>query len=189
MRVPLSDAQERLESSDLGRVLISAFLVLTIVVIVALNLPWQHDFELKRQLNKVALPYSKATGLQQNWSVFAPTPRSTSIAFTARIRFADGSRADWAIPREDRFFGAFLSTRWRKWVEVIWQDRYRPFAARPTALWLARRYARRGLRPLEVTFVRRWRGVPPLGSKIRTRWRHQTYYHLKITPEMLDPKA
>jgi hypothetical protein len=185
MRIPLSDAQKRFESNDLGRVLISAFLLLTVVAIVALNLPWQYDTPLKRQLRRVAWPYSKATGVQQSWSVFAPIPRPSSLSFTARIRYADGTHVDWHPPARDPYIGEFSGEHWVKWVESAVRDDNARVVARPAAIWLARRYAQTGRRPVEVTFIRIWRDTPPLGSKTKPRPRVEAYYHLRVTPTML----
>jgi hypothetical protein len=185
MRMPLSDAQERIESSDLGRVLISAFLVLTVVALLALNLPWQYETALKRELRRVAWPYSKATGIQQSWSVFAPIPRPSSLAFTARIRYADGSHVDWHPPVRDRYVGEFSSEHWVKWIESAVRDDNKRVVGRPAAIWLARKYAQGGRRPVEVTFVRTWRDTPPLASHKKPRPRREVYFHLRITPQML----
>jgi hypothetical protein len=186
MRMPFSDAQERLESTDLGRVLISALLLLTLVAILALNLPWQYDTALKRQLRRVAWPYSKATGVQQSWSVFAPIPRPASLAFTARIRYADGSHTDWHPPIRDRYIGEFSSEHWVKWVEAAVREGNDMIVTRPAAIWLARKYAQGRHRPVEVTFIRIWRDTPPLGSKRNPHPRPQAYYRLRITPQMLE---
>ena len=189
MRIPQARLQERIESSELGRIAISAFLVLTLVVIFALNLPWQHQFELKRQLYKVALPYSKATGIQQAWSVFAPDSRYQSIEVRGRITYADGSVAIWRLPSSDRYVGDVRNTRWKKWMEIIYADEQGAVVSSSTALWLARRYARGGRRPVEVAFVRRWKDVSPLGANFEYGWASKVYYRLKITPELMKEKA
>jgi hypothetical protein len=185
MRVPFSDTQERLEGSDLGRVLISAFLVLTLVAIVTLNLPWQYQTELKRQLSRVATPYSKATGVEQNWSVFAPTPRDSTLRFSARIRFADGSHADWRPDFGDPYIGEFSGEHWVKWQEAAVRPDFLAIVARPSAIWLARRFATDGRRPVEVSFTRTFRYTPQLASNARPKIRVEHYFHLRITRQML----
>jgi hypothetical protein len=185
MRVPFSDAQERLERTDIGRVVISAFLVLTLVSLIALNLPWQYDSKLKRELRRVAWPYSKATGVQQTWSVFAPNPRASTLRFSARVRFADGSHVDWRPDYGDPYIGEFAGEHWLKWVEASTQPGYGAFIGRSAATWLARRFSTPRRRPVEVTFTRTWWDTPPLGSKRRPKRRVEHYYRLRITPEML----
>jgi hypothetical protein len=185
MRVPFSDAQERLEATDLGRVLISAFLVLTLVAIITLDLPWQYDTALKRELSRVASPYSKATGVQQNWSVFAPIPRPSTLGFSARIRFADGSHVDWRPDVGDPYIGEFAGEHWVKWTEAAARDDFLMVIDRPAAIWLARRFATADRRPVEVRFTRWWRDTPPLGSKERPKRRTEHYYRLRVTRQML----
>ena len=63
--------QERLESSAVGRAVISAFAVVTVVALALWNLP---DSEIKRKALTVVRPYVTALGLEQNWGVFAPDP-------------------------------------------------------------------------------------------------------------------
>lgn len=74
MRTPL---QERLEARPAGRVLISAFLVVTLAAVCATNLP---ESRLRREALKPAGPFLRATGLDQDWRVFAPDPRSRESA-------------------------------------------------------------------------------------------------------------
>ena len=59
-------------------------------------------------------PFVEATGLDQNWGVFAPNPRRQGIELEARIVFADGTRAVWTHPKGDPVIHAYRTVRWRK---------------------------------------------------------------------------
>lgn len=174
--------QERIEASDLGRVVISAFIVITLIVIFTFNLPYLYDSELKRQLVRISSRFVQTAGIDQAWSVFAPTPRQYVIAFRARITYADGSESYWEIPHYGPWIGAFQSTRWRKWVEVVWDQNYAGSTWVSTARWIARTHAKDGLRPVTVTFIRRLHDLWPPGSKKKGHppWRQQEYFTYKV---------
>ena len=80
--------QKRLESSRAGRAAISVFIVVTVVSVVVWNLP---PSEIKNEALAFTGPYVRATGLNQNWGVFAPDPRRHTLELYARVRYADGS--------------------------------------------------------------------------------------------------
>lgn len=177
--------QERLESSDLGRALISAFLIVTLVVIFASNLPRLHDSELKRQLSRIGTPYLQATGADQSWSVFAPNPVNENSDWRAEVTFADGSKANWRPPARDHFIGAFRNGRWSKWLEVVRKDVYGPDVWEPTAKYVARLYSDRGRRPIAVRFFRAWQPLPPPGSgQPLPAWREEAYYEYPVPFEV-----
>lgn len=182
--------QERLESSDLGRVLISAFLLVTLIVVFASNLPRLHDSELKRHLSRIGTPYLGATGIHQSWSVFAPEPAKQNAAFRARVEFADGSHTLWQPPEYEPFIGSFREGRWGKWEEAIQTDVYGHAMLESTAIWIARRYATEEHRPVRVIFIRLWQDLPPPGSSdAPLPWRSQEYFEFRVRPGLLDGDA
>jgi hypothetical protein len=173
--------QERLESSDIGRALISAFLLVTLVVLFASNLPRLYDSELKRQLSRVGTPYLRVTGADQSWSVFAPEPVSQNQDFKAVVAFEDGSKATWRPPQRDHFIGAFRNGRWSKWTEVVRKDAYGSDVFESTARYVVRVYEKRGRRPVSVTFVRGWQQIPPPGSgQPLPPWSEEAYYEYRV---------
>ena len=140
-------AQEALEESDLGRIVISALVIVALVAVIAANLP---DSHLKRRLTDVADPAIDATGLVQVWGVFAPDPRRTIVAMEGRVRFADGSTETWREPTGSPFVDAYSLAHWRKYVEFTIRDDYAGVLWEPTAAWIAKESARGGRSPVEV---------------------------------------
>ena len=59
------------------------------------------------------------TGLGQNWALFAPTPRSTTLRLRAEIERIDGSVTEWTPPVGDPFIGTYRTYRWRKWSGAV----------------------------------------------------------------------
>ena len=179
----LTGIQERLEASDLGRIVISALIVVALVVIVVANLP---DSYLKSRLSDLSDPAIKATGLVQVWGVFAPDPRRQAVDIVGRVQLADGSVETWNDPQTSPLFGDYWVYRWRKYMEWAIAEPYRYILWRPTAVWLARRAVREGKQPVVVTLIRRWSDLNPPGTHpARSPWKQTPYYRLRVTPQVL----
>ncbi len=139
--------------------MLSALIVVTLIAIVVSNLP---SSELRAQLLRPAQPYLNATGLDQNWAVFAPDPRRVVIDVSALVKFDDGRTANWRFPHEGSLIGAYRDYRWRKWEEYL----ISPSNARlwkPAALWAASQEARPGHRVARVTLLERYALLAPPG--------------------------
>ncbi len=151
--------QKRLESSRAGRAAISVFIVVTLVSVVVWNLP---PSEIKNEALAFTGPYIRATGMNQNWGVFAPDPRRHTLELYARVRYADGSEDVVALPKGGRLVGGYWDYRWRKWAEWTSADDHSGLW-QPAADWFARRARAQGRNPVSVTLVRRWRALLPPG--------------------------
>ncbi len=172
--------QERLESTRVGQILISVFLIVTLAAIVMTN---THDSKLKSEFVRVGQPYLNALGLDQAWNVFAPDPRQEVIDFQARVRYADGSSDMWTYPRGDDVIGVYWDYRWRKWVEHAIADVRRDQLWKPTAAYVARQMSRPGRRPVEVKLVRRFYAMTPPGELRRTtQFNEYEYYTYRVPP-------
>ena len=168
--------QERFESTSIGRAVISVFLLFTIIALIFWNLP---DSELKERSLRVVRPYVNATGLNQNWGVFAPNPRRVTWDVYARVEFADGGETIWHVPRGDAVIGSYWDYRWRKWYELWVSDReeLRPAAA----AYVARLHRDDDRRPVSVTLVRRTsQNLPPGPGPARSEWVENELYTLRI---------
>ncbi len=173
-----SSIQERAESSEFGRGIISAFLVVLLGLIVATNLPAS---PLRDRLMGSGQAYLNALGLDQSWAIFAPEPREASIDLRAVVRYDDGSTRTWRIPQDDPFIGTFRDYRWRKWMENLIADADQQLW-RPAAIWIATQEARPGRRAVQVTLTRRFGALQRPGvSPSQLPWQEKLFYTLNIT--------
>src|ERR1700760_3173209 len=101
----------------LRRALASVALVVAVAVIVLGNVP---DVGLWGKLRTATQPIRSATGLNQNWQVYAP-PRRISAYVDARVTYSDGTSSIFGIPNR-RGLGAFVDYRWQKYEEAIRAD-------------------------------------------------------------------
>ena len=170
--------QERLEVSRGGRALISAFVVVTLLAVVAFNLPAS---ELRRQSMRLFEPYMIATGLDQNWSVFAPDPRREVIELQARITYGDGSPPrTWRVPRGNPVIGVYWDYRWLKWAEWMTAEGD-PHLWKPAAQWITRREHAEGRQPLTVALVRRSYALNPPGvSPPHGKWQEYELFNYSV---------
>jgi hypothetical protein len=171
--------QQRLESSTAGRIAISVFVLFTLFSVAIWNLPTS---EIKQKSLKVVRPYITFTSLDQNWGVFAPDARRTSIDILARVRYADGGGETLHLPRGNDVYAAYWDYRWWKWAESLYQDEQDQLW-KPAALWFARKATTEGRQPTEVVLVRRWYDIlPPGPGPSRGPWQERAFYTLTVTP-------
>ena len=157
--MPRPSLQQRFEESAFGRGILSTLIVITLVAIVAINLP---QSQLRQDLLRPGQPYLNAIGLDQNWALFAPDPRRVVIDVFADVTFASGQRAVWRFPHDGALIGDYRDYRWRKWEEnliapanaILW---------RPAALWAASSEARPGDIPKSVAIVEHFANLEPPG--------------------------
>ena len=169
-----------IELSRPGRALISAFVLVTLGAVAMTNLP---DSEVKRELLAPAGPYLTATGLDQNWGVFAPDGRRSVLLLVASVRYADGSTAKWRLPEGGPVLGTYWDYRWRKWAEnVMTIGGDAAGLQRPAAVWIAREMQRPGKRPALVTLATWSRELRPPGDRGRAQgpWREDVFYRLRF---------
>ena len=168
----LTKLQERFEASDIGRMLISAFLIFTLLGIVVWNLP---GGTAQSKLIPVARPYFQSAGLDQGWGVFAPDPRNMTNDFYARLDYPDGSQVVWRYPLGNPVVATYRTFRWQKWSEHVAIDA-RSVLLDPTAQWLVRTQVRDGQHPVQVTLVQRFADTPPPDSKAALQWQENVLY-------------
>lgn len=177
--------QERFERSRIGRVLISLFVLVTLVTVLTANLPASR---LQSVLLTADHPYLNGADLQQNWGVFAPDPRQQTVDVLARVTFADGSQQTWQIPARDPVVGEYIDYRWRKWEEWVVSPSY-PFLYKPGAIYAARSLATPERRPVQVALIDRSHQITVPGetsSPTPTGPSEHTFYTTKITQAMLQ---
>ena len=169
--------QERLESSDWGRSLLSVFIGIVLGMLLVIQLPGSH---LRSEAVDIVNPLANATGLDQDWAVFAPEPRKLSIDLVANISYADGSRRRWRIPRSNNFFGIYWDYRWIKYMEHVNRDVGR-FLWVPFARWVARE--KRGGSPItRVELIRRWSDLNPPGpGPDQSPWHEYKFFSAPVS--------
>ncbi|MDQ6727363.1 MAG: hypothetical protein M3066_14530 [Actinomycetota bacterium] len=142
--------EQRLESSRLGRLVLSAVIVVILGAVLTWNLP---PSQLATDTQPAFQRVMYGTGLDQNWSVFAPDPPQTEATFQALIVYADGTQRTWQVPTGGSLLGAYSDYRWLKWGEIVTAG----IDARlwlPAAQWIARQEQGAGRRPVTVTLQR-----------------------------------
>ncbi len=142
--------QERLESSVLGRVLLSILILLVLACVVVWNLP---ESELARRGQYRLKPVVNAVGLDQTWAVFAPDPPRQELELEARIAYTDGTERTWRVPTGNALLGAYRDYRWLKWAEWLTGGHDVPLW-KWAAEWIVREERRAGRRPVSVTLIR-----------------------------------
>jgi hypothetical protein len=167
--------QARLEKSAWGRTLISLLLVAIVGAIVAINLP---DSQLKNDSGRLARPFVDATGLDQNWGIFA-SPRTVSAYVEAHVDFADGSTKVVGIPASSGF-SAYTDYRWQKYEEMIRPDSGKGLWP-DYAKYVAAKVRKAGHEPVKVSLVRRFSETRPPGpGPERDPWTSFTFYVLNL---------
>lgn len=179
--------QDGIERTLVGRVLISLFLLATLITLVTANLPASH---LQRLLSRADHAYLYGAGLDQNWSVFAPNPRSNVIEFRAEVFYSNHTHRVWRLPRREPVIGAYVDYRWLKWVEYVLEPQYDRTLWSPAAFYVARQMADKHHRPTLVRLIKREYQLRPPGHVLsKPRWQEHVYFSLPIGPHDLGPKA
>lgn len=109
------------ESSAIGRSLISLLMVVLVGSLVIWNMPeGRPRAEARVKVSPLVVPL----GLDQDWSVFAPKPRTFTVGVLATVTYEDGRTATWRPPEVGKFFSPYATYRWQKYDERIRADDY-----------------------------------------------------------------
>jgi hypothetical protein len=125
-----------------------------------------------------------ASGLHQNWEMFAPEPLSISSFVEAEITRRDGRTSLWRFPSTEgtSYTKRYLVERYRKWANdhvrtdddaAIWPD---------AARYAARVNADAHNQPVHVRLVRHWSPVPPPGTSTPPEWFQFAYFEYDVKP-------
>jgi hypothetical protein len=146
------EAQERLESTRGGRLVLSVGIAALLALIVVANLPAS---PLRRAAEPLASHTLAAIGVEQQWTMFAPDPRAVSIGLEARVLFRDGSTTTWRPPAGGALVGAYWDYHWSKLVEHATFDQGVDADAVRSGLarFAAREVAAPGREPAETRLV------------------------------------
>ncbi|WP_152967010.1 hypothetical protein [Mycobacterium heckeshornense] len=138
--------------------MLSCVVVVVLITGVVWSLP---DAELKRRLVPVLEPVASATGLEQNWRMYAPDPLERLEFVEVSVTMADGSQRVWTNPRGDRVLGAFAWYRWQKLKENLV---HQPASRVGLAHWVVRRFTGRGEHASRVQIILRTESLPAPGT-------------------------
>jgi hypothetical protein len=166
--------QERLEDHQLGRALITGAILFALAAMLVSNLP---SSALKREALPVVRPLLDASALTQNWNLFAPDPRNSTLRLAARMTYRDGVTLEWHQPESDPVIGPYRLYRWRKLANNLLSERRAPLWPAITD-WLARNHLRDGEPPLRVVLIRQFYNAPSPGSGDLDRppWREDVLF-------------
>ncbi|MFN2537861.1 MAG: hypothetical protein ABR549_06865 [Mycobacteriales bacterium] len=148
---------QRIESSPAGQAVIAAFCALVVLAVVAWNLPAGRPHD--RAVRALG-PVAQGLGLEQDWALFAPEPRSFGVAVHATLTYGDGHTRRWDPPHNGIVITPYRNYRWQKYVERLRADDYAGLWD-PTARWLARTY---GPDVVKVVLTRTFRDVAVPGD-------------------------
>ena len=148
-----------LKSSRVHEIAISAM----VVAIVAIGVVWSlSDSAIRRAAVPILEPIAVPIGLDQNWSMYAPTPPLRQENVEVHVAMADGNVKVWTLPRLNPIFGVSLSHRWRKVKESLLTDaQTRPGFAH----WVVRELTGPGDHPVQVDMLLRTENLPPPGVR------------------------
>ena len=156
-RRKLSTIGQRFEHSRVGEFAISVVVVLALTIGVVWSMP---DAEFKRRLVPVLQPVAVATGLEQDWRMYAPEPLGRLESVEVRFTMTNGVQRVWSPPRGDRVVGAFAWYHWQKLKENLVRV---PAIRVDMAHWVIRQVTGRSERAAQVQMVLRTELLPAPG--------------------------
>ena len=157
-RRKLSTIGQRFERSRVGEFAISVVVVLALTIGVVWSMP---DAEFKRLLLPVLQPVAVATGLEQDWRMYAPEPLGRLEWVEVCVTMTNGVQRVWTPPRGDRVVGAFAWYHWQKLKENLVHV---PAIRVDMAHWVIRQFTERSERAARVQMILRTELLPAPGT-------------------------
>ena len=105
--------------------------------------------------------FVQSVGLEQDWALFAPNPRTYSVGVYATITHRDGRVETWVPPHNGLLLAPYRTYRWQKYVERLRADDYSNLW-KPTAEWIARQH---GSDVVKVVLTRTFQDAKVPGDK------------------------
>lgn len=142
----------RLERSRAGQALLTLVMAVLVAAVLVWNMPGGRA---KQALLPTAGAIVQGAGFEQDWGLFAPEPRDSSVGIVATVTYADGRTERWTPPAKGVLLMPYRTYRWQKFVERLRADDYERLWA-PFARWVAREH---GDDVTGVTLTRTFRPV------------------------------
>lgn len=163
--------QERLESSVVGRALLS---LVVAAVLVATLIHVMPDSVLKSRIYGPAHSFITFLGMGQEWGMFSPDPPKAVTYTEAHITYSDGTTSAWSSP-DRRGPMAYSDYHWHVFATLVGLDAYSRLWP-GFAVYLADSEAA-GREPVEVSLKQRWAFISPPGvSPPQGPWRERVYH-------------
>jgi hypothetical protein len=161
---------QRFESSAVGQVLLSGLMAVLALSVLLWNLPAGRPRDAVRPAVGTVV---QAVGLEQDWALFAPDPRSFGVGVYATVTHRGGRVETWEPPHNGLLLSPYRTYRWQKYVERLRADDYAGLWE-PTARWVARQA---GADVVRVVLTRTFRdvAVPGDGTPRPTAGRYDFY--------------
>jgi hypothetical protein len=153
-----SGLQQRFEQSRAGRIVISVFVALFVIIGVVWNVP---DSPIRRAAVPVVEPIAAPLGLNQYWGMYG-TPVKRTEAIEVHVKMADGQTRVWTMAPDAPGVGW-----WDRWIMVkratMVDAQVRPQVAR----WAVRQLTKPGEHPVAVAVVLRTQTLGAPGDEDR----------------------
>lgn len=141
------------------RTALNIFIALHVYALCMWGLP---EGPFRRTLAHPFEKYIVYLGLWHSWGMFAPKPLDVNYDVRAKVKYQDGSVAEWIAPRmqELPWWQRVPKERFRKWRERIKADDY-SMIWDDTSRWIARQMNKNPQNPpVEVKLTRYWAMIP-----------------------------
>ena len=152
----LTTLQQRFEESRTGKIVISIFVAVFVLVGVVWNIP---DSPIRRGLLPAVEPVAAPAGLDQYWGMYG-TPSKRIEAVEVQVRMADGQTRVWTMQPGERGVGW-----WDRWImlrrAVMTDANVRPQIAR----WVVREVTEPDEHPVAVAVVLRTQNLSQPGDE------------------------
>lgn len=157
---------------------ISALIVLVLVGMLASVAPRS---QLREELRDVTRPFLLASGVDQGWGVFSPSPPTTTNEVVARVDRADGTVGIYPMDGSAGI-AEYWDYRWRKYAEQLWRKRTAERERVAFAGWVAGQDRAAGHEPVRVTLVRQNRqNLPPGPGPDEGEWREIPFFTTPVS--------
>lgn len=137
--------------------------------------------QLREELRDVTRPFLLASGVDQGWGVFSPSPPTTTNEVVARVDRTDGTVG--VYPMEGGIgITEYWDYRWRKYAEQLWRKRTAERERVAFAGWIADQDRAAGHEPVRVTLVRENRqNLPPGPGPDEGTWREIPFFTTPVS--------
>jgi hypothetical protein len=133
-----------------------------VVLMLTIGVVWSlPNAEIKRRLAPPLQPLAVATGLEQDWRMYAPEPLARTEFVEVRVTMTDGRQRVWTTPGGGRVVGPFVWYHWQKLKENLVRI---PAIRADLAHWVIRQVTGSSERAARVQMVLRSESLPAPGT-------------------------